>query len=54
MSDDGNSDAKPKKQGLWRPIVLIVVIVAVLILARMFGLGQRLEQLQDWIETLGI
>jgi uncharacterized membrane protein YdjX (TVP38/TMEM64 family) len=54
MSDDGNSDAKPKKQGLWRPIVLIVVIVAVLILARVFGLGQRLGQLRDWIETLGI
>ena len=54
MSDDGNSDAKPKKQGLWRPIALIVVIVAVLILARVFGLGQRLGQLRDWIETLGI
>jgi hypothetical protein len=28
MSHNGNSDAKPGKQELWRPIVLIVVIVA--------------------------
>ncbi len=44
---------KSKAQGLWRPIALIAVIVAMLIAARMFGLGDRLGAFRDWIQTLG-
>ena len=50
---DQNSDGKSKNRGLWRPVVLIAVIIAVLIIARVLGLGERLGQLQDWIEGLG-
>jgi len=48
-----NTDEKSKGRGLWRPIVLIAVIVAVLIVARVLGLGERLGDLQDWIKSLG-
>jgi uncharacterized membrane protein YdjX (TVP38/TMEM64 family) len=41
------------KKGLWRPIILIVVIVAIFILARLFNLGDKLSLLRDWIESLG-
>ena len=46
-------DAKAKSSGWWRPILLIVLVIAVLILARVFGLGERLGQLQEWIKDLG-
>ena len=44
---------KSKGRGLWRPIALIAVIVAVLIMARVLGLGERLGELQEWIGGLG-
>ena len=49
-----NSDGKSKNRGLWRPIVLVIVIVAVLILASRLGLGKRLGELQSWIKDMGI
>lgn len=54
FQETNTSDAKGKMQGLWRPIMLIAVIIIVLILARVFGLGKRLGDLRDWIEALGI
>ena len=48
------SKAKGRTKGLWRPILLIAVIIGVLILAKVLGLGQRLGDLRNWIETLGI
>lgn len=41
------------KKGLWRPIVLVVVIIAVFILARIFNLGDKLSLIRDWIAGLG-
>jgi uncharacterized membrane protein YdjX (TVP38/TMEM64 family) len=42
-----------KRKGLWRPIALVVVLVAIIILAKVFGLGDRLGELRDWIHGLG-
>ena len=49
----GEEDKKNKNRGLWRPIVLIAVLIAVLIVAKKSGLGERLEELQGWIDSLG-
>ncbi|HEY5038955.1 MAG TPA: TVP38/TMEM64 family protein [bacterium] len=38
---------------LWRPIGLLVVVILVLILAKVFHLGDRISALQDWIKSLG-
>jgi len=55
VSQDMNtSNAKSKTKGLWKPILLITVIIGALILARVLGLGQRMGDLRNWIETLGI
>ena len=41
------------KGGWWRPVLLLAVIIAVLVLARVFGLGEKLGALRDWLITLG-
>jgi pyruvate/2-oxoglutarate dehydrogenase complex dihydrolipoamide dehydrogenase (E3) component/uncharacterized membrane protein YdjX (TVP38/TMEM64 family) len=42
-----------KRGGWWRPVALLAVVIAILVLARVFGIGGRLEALRDWISTLG-
>lgn len=42
-----------KAQGWWRPVALLAVIVAILILSKVFGLGERLGDLRQWIASLG-
>jgi pyruvate/2-oxoglutarate dehydrogenase complex dihydrolipoamide dehydrogenase (E3) component/uncharacterized membrane protein YdjX (TVP38/TMEM64 family) len=41
------------KSAWWRPVLLLGVIVAILILARVFGLGEKLGALREWLLTLG-
>jgi pyruvate/2-oxoglutarate dehydrogenase complex dihydrolipoamide dehydrogenase (E3) component/uncharacterized membrane protein YdjX (TVP38/TMEM64 family) len=47
------SAAGAKKGGWWRPVALLAIVVAVLVLARVFGVGERLEALRGWIGALG-
>jgi len=47
------AEKKDKAQGLWRPIALIAAIVVIIIAAKVFGLGDRLGALRDWIQALG-
>ena len=42
-----------KKGGRWRPILLLVVLIAVLVLAKVFNVGEKLGALRDWLVTLG-
>ena len=42
-----------KTAGWWRPVVLLGAIIAIIVLSRVFGLGERLGALRDWIVTLG-
>lgn len=42
-----------KVSGWWRPVLLIVVIMAIFVLAKVFGFADRLGMLRDWIESLG-
>lgn len=52
-----SSDAKPnrneKTAGWWRPVFLLVAVTVVLLLAKVFGLGERVGGLRLWIESLG-
>ena len=38
---------------MWRPIALLVVVVAILVLSYVFGIGEKLAALRGWIEVLG-
>jgi uncharacterized membrane protein YdjX (TVP38/TMEM64 family) len=37
----------------WRPVLLIALVIAILVLARVLGLADRLGDLRDWIKSLG-
>jgi len=47
----GSEVASPASR--WRPLLLAAVIIGLLIMARVFGLGERLGALRDWIQSLG-
>jgi uncharacterized membrane protein YdjX (TVP38/TMEM64 family) len=38
---------------MWRPLLLICLVVAVIVLSYVFGIGGRLAALRDWIHSLG-
>jgi uncharacterized membrane protein YdjX (TVP38/TMEM64 family) len=44
---------KPARAGLWRPLALLGGLVILIVLARVFNLGQYLGSLREWIESLG-
>jgi uncharacterized membrane protein YdjX (TVP38/TMEM64 family) len=41
-----------KARGWWRPVALLLALVTIVILAKMFGLGERLGELRNWIHGL--
>jgi len=53
MIKNRNSKSKRTLSDVWRPLVLIAAILAILVTARALGLGERLGALRDWIEGLG-
>ncbi|MBW8057498.1 MAG: TVP38/TMEM64 family protein [candidate division NC10 bacterium] len=46
-------DTQDKRHDWWRPVALLAAIVGILVLAKVFGIGERLGDLQDWIQGLG-
>jgi uncharacterized membrane protein YdjX (TVP38/TMEM64 family) len=42
-----------KAHGWWRPVALLAAVVTILILSKVFGLGDRLGDLRQWIASLG-
>jgi uncharacterized membrane protein YdjX (TVP38/TMEM64 family) len=46
---------KPQGPGSqwWRPVLLLALVIAILVLARFLGLGDRLGDSRDWIKSLG-
>ncbi len=37
----------------WRPIILLGVVVAIIVLSYVFGIGEKLGALREWIQSLG-
>jgi len=48
------SSATSQRAVWWRPIVLLAVIGTILVLGYLWGLGDRLGTLRDWIKELGV
>ena len=46
-------DNRGKPRAWWRPVALLGAIVAIVVLARVLGIGERLGDLRDWIQGLG-
>jgi uncharacterized membrane protein YdjX (TVP38/TMEM64 family) len=51
MSSEAFAEKKQKK--LWRPIILIVLLLIAIILLRFWGVGEKLTDLRAWIGGLG-
>lgn len=45
-------NAKPAA-AWWRPVLLLVAVVALLVTARLLGLGERLGDVREWLRGLG-
>jgi pyruvate/2-oxoglutarate dehydrogenase complex dihydrolipoamide dehydrogenase (E3) component/uncharacterized membrane protein YdjX (TVP38/TMEM64 family) len=48
-----NMAGSATKGGRWRPVLLLAVLIAVLVMARVFNAGEKLGTLRDWLVTLG-
>lgn len=46
-------DTPEKGQDSWRPVVLLVTILVLFVLAKVFGIGERLSDVRDVIQGLG-
>jgi uncharacterized membrane protein YdjX (TVP38/TMEM64 family) len=44
---------KRSQHSLFRPIALAVVLIVLMVVARVFNLGDRLGELREWIQSLG-
>ena len=52
--EEGKSSGGSGKSGIWKPIVLICGVVAMMVGAHAFGIGEQLKALQGWIGGMGI
>jgi len=51
-----NENTQKNEQSIhWlKPVILIIIIVTLFIIMNLYGFGQDIEQLQQWIQSLGI
>lgn len=52
-AEAGAGAAAGKKTAWWRPVLLLALVAAILVLARVFQVGEQLGALRDWIRSLG-
>ncbi len=50
MNENNNT---PRSKDWWKPVVLIIVIVTVFLVMNLYGFGQDIEELQQWIQSQG-
>lgn len=48
-----STSSKSERKGLWKPILLLTVVVGALVAAKVFNLGEQLSGLQEWSHGLG-
>lgn len=42
-----------KGTDLWKLVLFAAIVLSLIVLARIFGLGERLQELRDWIAAMG-
>ena len=50
---DEDQKERNRASGLWRPILLLLIVIAIIVLSRVFGVGEQLARLRTWIGSLG-
>lgn len=49
----GQRESKGRTAGWWRPVLLLLAVVAIIILSNVLGIGKKLGELRGWIQSLG-
>ncbi len=52
MAEDRTA-TKAGHSGRWKPIVLLLIVVAMVVVSQRLGLGKRVADLKDWVASLG-
>ncbi len=52
MSEDQAAPAAGRS-GRWKPIVLLLIVIAMVVVSQRLGLGKRVADLKDWVASLG-
>jgi hypothetical protein len=50
---DNARDGDSQRRLWWKPVLLIALVAAVIVVARGFGAGDRVADIRDWIGSLG-
>jgi uncharacterized membrane protein YdjX (TVP38/TMEM64 family) len=51
MEDKGKAGARGRD--IWKLVLFAAVVLSLIVLARVFGLGERLQELREWIAGMG-
>lgn len=49
----GLDEAGTRGRDLWKLVLFAVIVLSMIVLARILGLGERLQELRDWIAAMG-
>jgi uncharacterized membrane protein YdjX (TVP38/TMEM64 family) len=49
-----NMKKNQKPTGWWKPVILIVIIITLFIIMNAYGFGEKIDDLQHWIQSLGL
>jgi uncharacterized membrane protein YdjX (TVP38/TMEM64 family) len=49
-----NMKKNQKPTGWWKPVILIVIIITLFIIMNAYGFGKKIDDLQHWIQSLGL
>jgi uncharacterized membrane protein YdjX (TVP38/TMEM64 family) len=49
-----NTEIIKKPKDWWKPVALIIIIIALFIIVNLYGFNGKLEELQHWIRSLGL
>jgi uncharacterized membrane protein YdjX (TVP38/TMEM64 family) len=48
------NNQNPRSKDWWKPVVLIIVIITLFLVMNLYGFGQDIEELQQWIQSQGV
>ncbi|MFH1282708.1 MAG: TVP38/TMEM64 family protein [bacterium] len=52
MVNNQNKNSK-KYKNIWKPLIFLGILLIIILLARIFNIGEQLDNLRDWIESFG-
>ena len=54
LVQEEKAEEKEGKRGLWKPILLLTIVITIMVLSSVLNVGEYLKALQTWIRGMGI